>query len=49
MVVGSSQPLTDVSIRNLPSGEGRPTHEADNLTAIKELMCHKIHTIYGEK
>jgi hypothetical protein len=36
MALGSTQPLTEMSIRNLPRGEGSPTHMADNLTAICE-------------
>jgi hypothetical protein len=36
MALGSTQPLTEMSIRNLPGGKGRPAHRADNLTAICE-------------
>jgi hypothetical protein len=36
MVVRSTQPLTKMGTRNLPGGKGRPTHKADNLTAICE-------------
>jgi hypothetical protein len=36
MVLGSNQSLTEMSIRNLPGGEGRPARKADNLTAICE-------------
>jgi hypothetical protein len=36
MALGSSQPLTEMSTRNLPGGEGRPTRRAGNLTAICE-------------
>jgi hypothetical protein len=36
MALGSSQPLTEISTRNLPGGKGRPVHKADNLTAICE-------------
>jgi hypothetical protein len=32
----SSQPLTEMSTRNIPGGEGRPARKADNLTAICE-------------
>jgi hypothetical protein len=32
----STQPLTEMSIRNLPGGKGRPVRKADNLTAICE-------------
>jgi hypothetical protein len=38
MVLGPTQPLTEISTRNLPGGrnKGRPTHKADNITAICE-------------
>jgi hypothetical protein len=36
MALGSTQPLTKVSIRNLPAGKERPARKADNLTAICE-------------
>jgi hypothetical protein len=36
MAPGSTQPLTEMSTRNLPAGKGRPAHKADNLTAICE-------------
>jgi hypothetical protein len=32
----STQPLTEISTRNLPGGKGRPTRKANNLTAICE-------------
>jgi hypothetical protein len=34
MALGSTQPLTEMSTRNLPGGKGRPARRADNLTAI---------------
>jgi hypothetical protein len=34
MALGSTQPLTEISTRNLPGGKGRPARKADNLTAI---------------
>jgi hypothetical protein len=37
MALGSTQPLTDMSTRNLPVGKGQPARKADNLTAICEL------------
>jgi hypothetical protein len=37
MALGSTQPLTEMSTRNIPGGKGRPAHKADNLTAICEL------------
>jgi hypothetical protein len=36
MVLGSTQPLTEMSTRNIPDGNGRPARKADNLTAIYE-------------
>jgi hypothetical protein len=36
MDLGSTQPLTEMSTRNLPAGKGRPARKADNLTAISE-------------
>jgi hypothetical protein len=36
MVVVSTQPLTEMSSRNLPGGKGGPEHKADNLIAIRE-------------
>jgi hypothetical protein len=34
MSLGSTQPLTEMSIRNPPGGKGWPARKADNLTAI---------------
>jgi hypothetical protein len=36
MALGSTQPLTEMSTRNLPGGKGRSERKADNLTAICE-------------
>jgi hypothetical protein len=36
MALGSTQPLTEMIIRNLPGGKGRPVRGADNLTDICE-------------
>jgi hypothetical protein len=36
MALGSTQPLTEMSTKNLPGGNGRPARKADNLTAICE-------------
>jgi hypothetical protein len=38
MALGSTQPLTEMSARNLPGGNGRPARKADNLTAICEQI-----------
>jgi hypothetical protein len=37
MILGSTQPLAEMSTRNLPDGKGRPARKAD-LTAICELI-----------
>jgi hypothetical protein len=36
MALGSTQPLTEMSTRNLLRGKGRPVRGADNLTTICE-------------
>jgi hypothetical protein len=36
MDLGSTQPLTEMSTRNLPGSKERPARKADNLTAICE-------------
>jgi hypothetical protein len=36
MALGSTQPLTEMSTRNVTGGKGRPTLKSDNLTAICE-------------
>jgi hypothetical protein len=36
MALGSAQPLTEMSTRNLPGGKGRPARKVNNLTAICE-------------
>jgi hypothetical protein len=41
MALGSTQPLTEMSIRNIPGGEGRPARKAVNLTAICEPIVYK--------
>jgi hypothetical protein len=34
MALGSTQPLTGLSTRNLSGGRGRPARKADNVTAV---------------
>jgi hypothetical protein len=34
VALGSTQPLSEMSTRNLPGVKERPAHKADNLTAI---------------
>jgi hypothetical protein len=41
MSLQSTQPLTEMSIRNLPGGKGRPVRGADNLTPICESIVRK--------
>jgi hypothetical protein len=36
MALGSTQPLTEMSTRNLPGDNGWPARKADNLKAICE-------------
>jgi hypothetical protein len=38
MALVSTEPLTEMSTRNLPDGKGRPARNADNLTAICETI-----------
>jgi hypothetical protein len=40
MALGSTQPLTEMSTRNLPGGKGWPARKADNLTAICEPIVY---------
>jgi hypothetical protein len=42
MTLGSSQPLTEMSTRNLTGGKGIPARRADNLTAICEPIVKKM-------
>jgi hypothetical protein len=42
MALGSTQPLTEMSTRNISGGEGRPARKADNLTAICEPIAYKM-------
>jgi hypothetical protein len=37
--LGLNQPLTEMSIRNLPWGKARPELKADTLFAICEIFC----------
>jgi hypothetical protein len=36
MALGSTQPLTEMSTRNLPGGKGPPVRKDDNLNVICE-------------
>jgi hypothetical protein len=39
MALGLTQPLTEMSTKNLPGATGRLAHKADNLTAICWANC----------
>jgi hypothetical protein len=38
MALGSTQPLTEMSTRNLPGNKERPARKFDNLTVICEQI-----------
>jgi hypothetical protein len=40
--MGSTQPLREMSTRNLPGSKGRPTRKVDNLTAICKLIVKQM-------
>jgi hypothetical protein len=42
MALRSTQPVTEMSTRNLPGGKGRPARKADNLTAIYQPIVQKM-------
>jgi hypothetical protein len=42
MALGSTQPVTELSTRNLPGGEERSASKADNLIAICEPSVSKM-------
>jgi hypothetical protein len=41
MALGSTEPLTEMSTRNLPGGKGRPEHKADDLTPSLIRLARK--------
>jgi hypothetical protein len=41
MALRSAQPLTEMSIRNLPGGKGWPARRTDNFTAICEPIVYR--------
>jgi hypothetical protein len=52
MALGSTQPLIEMSTRNLPGSKWRPPLKADNLTAICEQLPRKcgsldVSQLYG--
>jgi hypothetical protein len=42
MTLGSTHPLTEMSISYLPGSKGQPAHKADNLTSICEPIVYKM-------
>jgi hypothetical protein len=42
MALESTQPLTEMSTRNLPGGKWQPASEADNLTTICEAIASQM-------
>jgi hypothetical protein len=42
MALGTTQPLREMSTRNVPGGKGRPARKADNLTAICVPIVYKM-------
>jgi hypothetical protein len=42
MALGSTQPLTEISTRNLPGGKGQPARKADDLTDIWEPIVYNM-------
>jgi hypothetical protein len=42
VVLGSTQPVTEMSTRNFPGGKGWPTRKADSLTAICTSHNHGL-------
>jgi hypothetical protein len=41
MTLGLTEPLTEMSTRDLPEGKGRPERKADNLIAICDLIVKR--------
>jgi hypothetical protein len=41
MAPGLTQPLIEISTRNLPGGKGQPARKADNLTGIYEPTIYR--------
>jgi hypothetical protein len=42
MTLGSTQPLTEMSTRNILGGKGRQAHNADNTTTVCEPIVSKM-------
>jgi hypothetical protein len=42
MVLGSTQPLTEMNTRNIPGGKGRLARKANSLTVICDPIVNKM-------
>jgi hypothetical protein len=42
MALWSTQPVTEMSTRNIPGGKGQPERKAANLTVIYESIVYKM-------
>jgi hypothetical protein len=47
MALGSTQPLTGMSTRNLPRGKGRPARKADCLENVGASTSHSPMDLHG--
>jgi hypothetical protein len=47
MALGSTQPLTEMSTRNLPGGKGRPALKADCLENVRASTSHNPMGLHG--
>jgi hypothetical protein len=43
MALESTQPLTEMSPKNLPGGKRRPARKADDFNAIRQRIVYKIY------
>jgi hypothetical protein len=48
MAMESTQPVTEMSTRNLPGGKGRLAFKADNLTVMCEPIVKKYGSLDGQ-
>jgi hypothetical protein len=47
MALWSTEPLTEMSTRNIPGGKGRPARKADNLENVGASMSHNCMDLHG--
>jgi hypothetical protein len=47
MVLGSTQPLTEMSTRNLLENKGRPARKADGLENVEASNSHNPMSLHG--